>query len=325
MKTSPSTFAPVASSGPSSCLRRSLAVATGAGVALVSLLSVSARGLAGLPPAPPLRSSAPGPASDQEPASGPASPPAIRFQPPTVIPFSALPSSPAPLDPANIRELIRRHLQAIGGREAVSALRAIAVKGTIRFDGRAQHLQFNMWSARPNRVLIQTVTAERTLTEGYDGANPPWVLDSREGAPVDMKPASVRAFIADAEFDDILVASLDRNGISIDYAGEARVNGRPAARYLVTQNFTEVSHLFVDLETLHIVRRDVSSRTNAFPIPVQNYYSDYKPVKGVMLPTRITQKQNGRIVYVVINEHIEANPPVDAVFFSRPAPRNPPQ
>jgi hypothetical protein len=295
-------------------------------VALASALSLAPRSLAALPPIPPLRGSVPAPASPASPAAEePAPPPPIRFLPPTVIPISALPASQAPLDPANIRELVRRHLQAIGGQEAVSALRAIAVKGTIRFDGRAQHLQFNMWSARPNRVLIQTVTAERTLTEGYDGANPPWVLDSRESAPADMKLASVRAFIADAEFDDILVASIERKGISIDYAGEARVNGRPAARYLVTQNFTETSHLFVDLETLHIVRRDVPSRHNAIPIPVQNYYSGYKPVDGVMLPTRITQKQDGRIVHIVVNEHIEANPPVDAVFFSRPAPRNPPR
>jgi hypothetical protein len=226
---------------------------------------------------------------------------------------------PPPLDPADIPELIRRHLQAIGGEEAVGALRAIAVKGALRAEGSEQYLQFEMWSARPDRVLIRTRSDGRMLTKGYDGANPPWTLDSAEGnAAADMALKERRAFIADAGFDDILVASATRSGISIDYAGEARVNDRPAARYLVTQDFTEVSYLFVDLETLHIVRRDARSRSNAFPITVQSHFFDYKPVNGVLMPTRIMQEQGGRVVLAMHNEHFEPNPVLPPGFFSRP-------
>ncbi|EIP97295.1 hypothetical protein OpiT1DRAFT_01729 [Opitutaceae bacterium TAV1] len=340
----------VLSAGSALSLAAALAALRLCAALLGPALVLAPCGHAALAPFPPLRGGAPAsasapPAEEGKSAaavrpSGPA--PAVRILPPVVIPASALPPAPPPdppgipaaatsptpplspqsppLDPADIPEVIRRHLAAIGGEEAVSALRAIAVKGTLRVEGRAEPLQFEMWSARPDRVLIRTLSADRTFTKGYDGASLPWTLDSAEGdAAADMAPKDRRAFIAEAGFDDVLVASATRGSISIDYAGKALVNDRPAARYLVTQDFTEVSHLFVDLETLHIVRRDARSRSNAFPVTVQNYFFDYKPVNGVLLPTRIVQEQNGRVVHVMHNEHVEPNPVLDPAFFSRPA------
>ncbi|RRJ95906.1 hypothetical protein Ga0100231_018190 [Opitutaceae bacterium TAV4] len=247
--------------------------------------------------------------SSPSPAATTSSPPnlSIRF-----IPRTAL---PPPTTEDDVLEIVRRHVVTLGGIDSILALRSILVKGTIKLADKHQ-LEFQMWSARPNRVRIQTKLKDRTLTEAYNGKDTPWMLDSTTNKAVDMAPDAVRPFIADAEFDDVLVSSLGRDNVILDYAGESTVDGRPVARLLATQNLTEISTIYVDRATYHIIRRDlVSKRTN---LAVENYFADYKPVNGVMLPTRITQKHGGNVIYTVVNEHIEANPPLAPGFFDRP-------
>ena len=212
-------------------------------------------------------------------------------------------------------DLARIHVEAIGGRERLQALKAFRVSGFTLIQGK--ELRFVMWAARPNRVRTETTSGGRVLTQGYDGVNPPWVLDSRTGKVIEMGGAAARAFSADANFDDPLVAWESRN-VALDYAGEAEIAGRPVFKVLVTQNFTESSLVYLDHETYFIIRRDVTRSRDGRMETVETYYSDFSAVNGIIMPHRITEKAAGQLRHETVMELVEANPALMPGFFSRP-------
>jgi len=216
-------------------------------------------------------------------------------------------------------DIARIHLEAIGGRERIAALVGLRVAGFVVV-GDKQRVRFTMLAARPDRVRLETESAGRTLVNASDGVEPPWEFDTGTWPPRyrAMNESAARAFTADAEFDDPLVAGPAR-GFALDYGGEVEVEGRKLLRVLVTKNLTETFSVLVDEETYFIVMR-VEARTSAGGQQRQiiTHYDDFRPVEGVLLPHRVTLKVDGRVQQEMTMERIEANPELTEETFTRP-------
>ena len=212
-------------------------------------------------------------------------------------------------------DLARIHLEAIGGKKHVLELRSLKATGVTKIRG--EELSFVMWAARPMCVRTETTADGRVLTQGYDGVNPPWVMDSRTGKIQEMNAVAARGFGAEASFDDPLVLK-GKRGVSLDYAGEAEIDGKPVFKLLVTENFTQTSFLYLDAATYMIVRREVEKPGAKGLEKVETLYGDYSPVNGVMLPYRIIEKAGGQVRSETVLTQIEANPPLAEGLFSRP-------
>ncbi|MFA6287391.1 MAG: hypothetical protein WC661_08390 [Opitutaceae bacterium] len=212
-------------------------------------------------------------------------------------------------------DLARIHMEAIGGKKSLLELKALRATGVTKILG--EELSFVMWAARPNLIRTETTSKGRVLTQGYDGVNPPWMVDSKAGVVREMGAVAARVFEADVEFDDPLVLRGARK-ISMDYAGEAEIDGKPVFKLLVTENFTVTFTLYLDRSTYFIIRRDMIKPGSRGPETVVTEYSDFSQLNGVMLPYRIVQKVDGQVRYETIMAHIDANPPIMPGLFSRP-------
>lgn len=223
-------------------------------------------------------------------------------------------------DPA--ADIAQIHLEAIGGRARLAALKGLRMSGTVIVAANEQRMRFSMIAVRPSRVRLEIQQKGRTLVTATDGIEPPWEFDTGSWPPRyrDMEASAARGFLADAEFDDPLVAGAAR-GFSLDYAGETEVGGRKLLRVLATKSLTETFTLLVDPETYFIAMR-VEQRTTAAGRKRQivTRYDDFRPVEGVLLPFRITILAEGRIEQQMIVERIEANPEITPETFTRPKP-----
>lgn len=216
-------------------------------------------------------------------------------------------------------DLVRIHIEAIGGKDRVEALSAMRAVGRVVAGGKMMH--FTMIAARPDKVRVETEKDGRTLVQATDGKNPPWEFDTGHWPPQyhDMAADVAKTFTADAEFDDPLVAGSAR-GFSVDYAGEVAASGKKLIRLLVTQNLTESFSLLLDPDTYFIVRR-VEERKNALgnKIFVVTYYADYRPVEGVLVPHKIALVSDDRVVQETQIDSIQGNPEIAPDTFTRPA------
>lgn len=224
-----------------------------------------------------------------------------------------------------MRELAEIHLVALGGAERVAALRALKAEGRVIAGGRP--MGFTLLAARPDKVRVETVDGLRRTIQGYDGTADPWEFDPGKPTPAaqPMARASAKVFVADAEFDDPLVAGESRR-YTLDFAGETTVDGRKLFRVLVTQKLTSAFHLLVDAESYLIVMR-VEERESAVgrKLQVMTRYEDYRPVDGVLLPHRLTTIVDGKVTQQLRIDRIMGNPQLGDGVFARPAPPPPPR
>lgn len=217
-----------------------------------------------------------------------------------------------------VAELARIHVEAIGGRQRVEALTALRATGHVGSGGK--RVRFTLTAARPNRVRIETELGGRTLVQATDGTEPPWEFDTGSWPPryQPMKENVAKTFVADAEFDDPLVAGATR-GYTFDNGGEVQGDGKILRRILVTRNLTETFSVLIDPDTYLIVAR-VEQRTSAGgrQLQIVTHYKDFRPVEGVLLPHEITVALEGRVTQQTKIDQIIANPKLTPDTFTRP-------
>jgi hypothetical protein len=215
-------------------------------------------------------------------------------------------------------EIALIHVEAIGGMNRIEALKALRATGHV-IKGNTQ-VRFTMMAARPAKIRIETERGGRTLIQGSDGVEPPWEFDTGTWPPQyrAMNANVAKTFVADAEFDDPLVAAGAR-GFTLDYAGEMMVDGRKLLRVLVTRKFAETFSVLLDDETFFIVMR-IEHRESAGGRRLQlvTHYDDFRPIDGVLLPHTITLTIDGRATQQTKIARIEANPELTPGVFSRP-------
>ena len=222
-------------------------------------------------------------------------------------------------------DIAQIHLEAIGGRTRIMALRGLRMSGVVVVGERK--LRFTLIAARPDRVRLETENNGRTLVNASDGVEPPWEFDTGNWPPRyrEMEAAAARGFTADAEFDDPLVAGPAR-GFALDYAGEAEIDGKKYLRMLVTKDLKTTFSLLLDEETYFIVMRVEERATPAGrKRKIVTRYDDFRPVDGVLLPHRVTLLTDGRVEQQMVMERIETNPETTAETFTRPKPVVPPK
>ena len=224
--------------------------------------------------------------------------------------------SPAWADRAE--DLARIHVEAIGGKKRIDALKALRATGNVVVGGK--QVRFTMTAARPDKVRLETEGGGRTLVQGTDGKDAPWEFDTGTWPPQyrPMPEATSKTFVADAEFDDPLITGAAR-GFSLDYAGEVNVGDRKLLRVLVTRKLRDTYSILLDPQTYFIVMRvDQRLTAGGRSAAVVTHYEDFRPVDGVLLPHQVTIAIDGKKTQQTKITRIDPNPPLSDDTFSRP-------
>jgi len=214
-----------------------------------------------------------------------------------------------------IDDLARVHVEAAGGREAQAALRSLRATGVTRIAG--QELPFILYAARPRSIRIETLGEGGTLLRVFDGVHVPWQKGALLSPPKRLASGQESDFVVEAEFDTLLYDFRTR-GIDIEDAGRVEVEGRPCLRLLVTVRLADAFTLYVDEETLLVVRRDQKKSIGGRQVVVETYYSDFRPVAGVLMPFLIRTQSSGRVATETVITEMVPNPQMPAGFFSPP-------
>ncbi len=213
-------------------------------------------------------------------------------------------------------EIARQHAARAGDR--LAALTALRAEGRTFINDEV--VPFTFVAQRPNRLRVESFTPLRRVVQVYDGTHPPWIshTELKGGAPQDMNEADAKDFIANADFDGPLVNFAEK-GFSVDYAGEEPIGGRKAYKLLVMNKSDNICFLWVDSENHEIVKRTAFRVSGGQRLAVDTLFKDFREVGGVLQPHRIETSANGRLLYIMLIDRMEANPPViPPESFARP-------
>jgi len=180
-------------------------------------------------------------------------------------------------------DILRIHREALGGAEAIRALRAFRAEGVTRLE--TGEVEFTLWAARPAKLRLESRVGGQTMVQAYDGVTAAWGMPAG-GTPALLAPGEAREFISGSDFDGPLVDP-SAKGYAVSYAGESEVEGRACLHLMLAARDLELIEIFVDAETYLILKR-VSARPE---VPdagrLETFFSDYRQVGGVMMPFRV--------------------------------------
>jgi outer membrane lipoprotein-sorting protein len=202
------------------------------------------------------------------------------------------------------REVAEKHARRAGG--AAAALQSLYAEGRTLIAGEV--VEFKLWSARPNQLRIESLSAQHKIVQVFDGTHEPVIEHSgiEGGRALRMADAERAEFVVNADFDGPLV-NFAQKGFDVDFAGVESVGGRPATKLLLMSAREEVMFLWVDQENGEIVKRSVFRVAQGKRVAVDTYFSDFRPVAGTLQPHRVEMKSGEATLYLMVVARMEGN------------------
>jgi hypothetical protein len=185
------------------------------------------------------------------------------------------------------REVVARHVRAIGGEEAYRTLSSVVARG--RWEIPAQRIvgTFELQSARPNKLLYRlTVAGIGRIENGYDGSVG-WSLNPMSG-PELLTGQQLSEAADEAWFDATL--HLPQHVPEVTTLGLETFDGRPAYRVRVVFASGNRQFEFFDAESGFQIGSEAVRATPQGNVPTINILRDYEPCGPILQPTTIVQR-----------------------------------
>jgi hypothetical protein len=219
-------------------------------------------------------------------------PPSFLFRRASVRLIAALALAPAallaqaqPLPAA--RDLVRRHVEAIGGEAAYKALTSMRIRGRFEITGQNISAEFEQLAARPDKLLLRAEIPGIGHTEqGYDG-RVAWAVDPQLG-PRLLKDRERDETIADADFDGPLHAPARIK--SMVTSERVTFENRPAFKVHVILTSGVEQDEFFDVDSGLEIGWEARRATPLGVVPTTAVLRDYKRFGPVSQPTTLVQK-----------------------------------
>jgi photosynthetic reaction center cytochrome c subunit len=217
-------------------------------------------------------------------------------------------------------QILDKYIQAVGGRQKLTALTSFAGKGTYEgYDTYHAKVPYEIYAKAPRQLTTIAHTQNGDTTTTFDGRQG-WV------ASVD-KPVRLLPLLPGAELD---AAGIDADlwlpaGIKqalTDWRTGFPIGAIDDKEVTIIQGTAPGKSrikLFFDNETGLLLRQLRYSDTPVGTVPIQVDYSDYREVAGVKLPFRtIVTWTNGQTTIELSD--VQPNAAIPAARFEKPAP-----
>lgn len=237
------------------------------------------------------------------------------------VPAFAQVKATAPVEPDQAESLppaeriIERHIQAIGGREAIKSHNSMRATGGVSIPASGLKGTVEVLAARPNKVVGRTTIAGiGEVKEGFDGTVG-WSMSPMTG-PMLATDEELAQKAFDSDFDGQL--GFASKYTSVKTLEKTTFEGRPVYKVALTPRTGGSDDIrFYDVET-GLEAGSILQRKNPMgTITVTSAVSEYKKFGNLLQPTVVKQTMQGITMITTITS-IEFDT-VDPAVFELPA------
>jgi hypothetical protein len=227
--------------------------------------------------------------------------------------------APATTPAQTLDEIVARHVEARGGREALAAVRSVRMTGrAIAGPGREAIVRREI--ARPGRIRTEFVFQGTTGVYAWDGASG-WRVSPLDGrfAPEPL-PAEEAALTAEqADIEGPLV-DWKAKGHALTLVGSEALAGGRAHHVKLTLKAGAVRELWLDAASGLVVRSLARRMLRGREVKLETSFGDYRKTDGVAFARSIEAGVPGRPQRLrVVVESVETNVPIDEARFRMPS------
>lgn len=229
---------------------------------------------------------------------------------------AAMAEATEPTPALSVEEIVRRHVAAKGGAEAIAAIRSTRLVGSYVTFGDAA--PFEVLRQRPQHYRFDFRQLGRDVTYGFDGEKAWWTNPVVTGLDWAVTPPAAEQglLLSESQFDNPLIDAAGR-GITLRFDGAGDLDGVATLVVVATLPGGREERWHLDPVTFLEVARETKGADFGAPAAMRSYFSDLRPVAGVMFPHVIEDEFATRLNRYEISS-IEINPTLEAGLFRFP-------
>lgn len=183
------------------------------------------------------------------------------------------------------REVIDRHIKAIGGRDAVMGHSSRHVTGAVAMPSAGVSGSFEVFEARPNKTLMRmTIGGIGDMSEGFDGTIG-WSINLVTG-PTLLEGKQLEERKLDSDFFGDL--HLEKRYKSMQTVDRVEFEGKPCYKIQLARRDGGEDVQFYDVETGLRAGNIVTRETPLGAMTTTIVEGDYKRFGKLLYPTRLT-------------------------------------
>ena len=183
------------------------------------------------------------------------------------------------------RQIIDRHIEAIGGRKAILAHTSSYSKGTLAIPANGMSGSVDVYAAKPNKSLLKiSIAGIGEVVEGFDGVVG-WSMSPMTGPAL-----SDGKVLADKKFDSDFYGDLhdDARYSSMKTVEKTTFDGRPCYKVALTRKgATTEDFEYYDIATGLKAGASGTRETPMGAVPSTQIQSDYKKFGDLLVPTTL--------------------------------------
>jgi hypothetical protein len=200
----------------------------------------------------------------------------------TVLGFSSTARAQAP----TAAQIIDKYVMAIGGREAISALKSMRQVGTMEMPAMGLSMDMDVSAASPNkRSMKMSIPGMGEMVQGYDGTTA-WANDPMQGPRV-LKDKELATVMESADFTAEMLKDASKFK-SIEVVGQEAFEGTPSWKVKFTRPSGNVITEFYAIDSGLLIGQIASQTTPQGEIEARTVMSAYQQFGPIKQPTKIS-------------------------------------
>lgn len=214
----------------------------------------------------------------------------------------------------SVDEIVAATLKARGGVEALRAVTALKRIGHTTLSGSA--VPITIWAKRPNMFRREMELPALLVILGYDGKTF-WTANARGGPGQAAPGPALERAQEEAAFDSVLL-DYRAKGHKVQLVGTEQQAKTLLYHLKVTKKNGKTEHYYVDAKTGLEARVVSTAEMAGQQVELAKEFSDYRTVKGIVVPFIIRDFANGTLVSETTLDIVEINPKLEDSLFRMP-------
>lgn len=210
--------------------------------------------------------------------------------------------------------VIARHIEALGGEDAIRSIRSIMVRSEIEFTGTGMRGTMTTYNLRPCFSFTEISLGLFTIKHGFDGDRI-WMIDPNGKLQLRRDEGSRKDQVTTCLLEDYGYLFPGEGGFALTEAGSDTVGGFSCTVLELRPEGGSPCLLYIDASN-HLLRRvAIDSRDGR----IEQTFGDYRMVSGIAIPFRLrTHHAAMNQTFEIRTDTVLVNASIDPLIFLPP-------
>lgn len=215
----------------------------------------------------------------------------------------------------DLDEILDNYYEVMGMDKVLKTTTIIANGKAVQM---GMEFPMTLYQKKPGMVRMEAEIQGTKLVQAYDGTNG-WMIAPWTGSlePQDMTEDQIKGMkqMGDMEGD---LYNWQEKGFTVTYEGEDEMEGTPVYKIRLEKEDGDVFTYYLDAENYVVLRVDSKMNVQGAEVESSSYYSNFKPVEGMIMPFNIESRVNDQVQMQIVIDSFEIDNKLDDTMFNKP-------